>query len=618
MTFIVRQISRTADGREIVRPQSHEQERIVVGRDASSEVHLADLAVELAHAEMFLAPTGRVEVQAVGGLGFDVDGRTVMRADIDPGAGAELRFGSHRLRISSDGGAVIVSVERVEALSDASEQKEEIGLFTLRSVLPGRRPQAWAFIGLILALFLVWPIYTYATSTPGAKRGAGFHGDELWSSGPLSAAHRGLENNCQACHTQKFQAVTDQACLTCHKNDAHDHAAPDMLARAMEPPGLFGTAKGFIKASFGHPQGRCVDCHTEHEGAGAMTPTAQQFCTDCHASLNERVKTKLADAGDFGTQHPQFQPIVGQGVNARDQRLFRRAVLAPGLGDDNGLKFPHDIHLGTGMLSARDRAKANGIARMAQTMKAQQGWGDRLTCKDCHTPSADGTRFKPVDMETDCGMCHSLAFDQVGGTMRTLRHGQPAQVVADLRAYYRSTGPARPIGLGGMARRIPGQAAAADLAQDYRIGAWTYANGAEGAIRAVFSQGGACYDCHIVTPGPSFAQPFAIRRVFQPDRYFKKGWFDHNAHTSEACATCHKAGASKSAKELLLPDLASCRTCHVGESGARLTAVKEPVESGCAMCHDYHLDGGAPWQTRNKVDRAKGQPRFNRTVASAR
>ena len=41
-------------------------------------------------------------------------------------------------------------------------------------------------------------------------------------------------------------------------------------------------------------------------------------------------------------------------------------------------------------------------------------------------------------------MCHSLAFDQIGGTIRTLRHGAPAQVIADLRALYRAGGPQRP------------------------------------------------------------------------------------------------------------------------------------------------------------------------------
>lgn len=609
MSFIVRQISRTADGREIVRPSAQDKDRIVIGRDASSEVHLPDLGVELNHAEVLALPGGRIEIQSVSGLDFEVDGRATQRAEVNPGAGAELRFGSHVIKVSREDGAIILAVERVEALSDASEDKEEYGLFTLKGLLPGRRPAAWGLIAATLLLFLAWPIYTYATSIGVKERPAGFHADEMWSSGALSVAHKSLENNCQACHTEQFVSVTDKACLTCHKDDAHDHAKPDRLAMAKEAPGLGGQVKGFFKTTFNHPEGRCVDCHTEHEGAGRMQPTAQAFCTDCHASLDKRLTdTKLANAGDFGLDHPQFKAAVTVGMTATDGRLYRRVSFSAKPVDDNGLKFPHDIHL----------SKTNGIARMAQTMKAEHGWGNSLACKDCHTPSADGTRFKPVDMEEDCAMCHSLAFDRIGGTLRTLRHGEPGQVAADLRAFYRGTAPAAPLALGGMARRRPGDYAMTEVAQDYQLGRRIYAGSAEAAIRAVFSQGGACYDCHVVSPGPSSAVPFKVQKVFQPDRYMLKGWFDHNAHSSETCVSCHKAETSKAAKDLLLPDLASCRTCHVGESGSTLKKVSKPVESSCAMCHDYHIDDGAPWNTKDKVDRAKGQPRFPTTIASAR
>lgn len=607
MTFIVRQISRTSDGREIVRPATYNTNSIQIGRDAASEIHLPDLAVELAHARMSITENGQLLVESIGGLGFERDGRSATRSEIDPGVGAELAFGGHRLTVSKDKDNIVVAVERVEALSDASEEKEEIGLFTLKGLIPGRRPLAWSFIGVVLALFLAWPIYTYATSKGVKERSAGFHADEMWTSGSLSSAHRGLEKNCQACHTEKFVAVTDNACLTCHKDDAHDHAKADRLAMAKEAPGFGGAIKGFFKASFNSPEGRCVDCHTEHEGAGAMTPTAQAFCTDCHASLDQRLTdTKLKNATDFGTGHPEFHPAITSGWQG-DMRLTKRvALVGNGLREDNGLKFPHDIHL----------SKTNGIARMTQTLKGQQGWGDSLACKDCHTPSADGTRFKPVDMESDCSMCHDLVFDNVGGTLRTLRHGDPAQVVADLRAYYRSTGPLRPISLEGMARRRPGDYATAETASDYAIGARAWSGGANSAIQAVFSKGGACYDCHVITPGTSAASPYGIAKVVQPDRYMKLGWFDHNAHTSETCASCHKAETSKAATDLLLPDLNSCRTCHVGESGATLAKVKTPIESSCGMCHDYHIDAFAPWMSKNLVDRGKGVRRFQPTAAS--
>jgi hypothetical protein len=594
MSFTLRQISTTADGRQIVRATTVEKNEIIIGRDSASDIHLADLAVDVRHAKITRLSSGMIFVEAIGSLGFDADGRHRSEFDFDPKAGSELRFGSHRLTIGDDQGQVVITVERTGNVSESADEKDVTGLFTLKGLLPGRRASAWSLIALVLAVFLAWPIYTYATSRGVKERPAGFHADRLWTSGALSQAHKSLEGNCQACHVNKFEAVTDQTCLACHKEDAHDHADPARIARAMEAPGLGGTIKAKFKTSFGMPPGGCVECHTEHEGAGKMTPTAQQFCTDCHASLNTRLTdTKLPNAGDFGTQHPQFRPALTVGMNG-DQRLTKRVTLTAGLTEDNGLKFTHAQHL----------SKTNGIARMTQTLRAQQGWGDSLACKDCHTPTADGTRFLPVEMEKNCQMCHSLAFENIGGTLRTLRHGEPAQVVADLRAFYRSTLPSRPINLSGMARRRPGDYSAVETATVYSIGARAWPGQASEAIRAVFSRGGACYDCHVVS---QTGAGYAIKKVFQPARYMNNGWFDHDAHKTETCGSCHNAAQSKGANDLLLPDLASCRTCHVGEGGAHLATVKTPVESSCALCHDYHMDSGAPWTVKLQAAQGGGR-----------
>lgn len=595
MRFLIRQISRTADGREIVRPVTLEQPVITVGRLADNDIHLADLAVTPRHAEISRLGTRGIVVRALDTLGFDVDGRTVMSVEIDAAEGAELKFGAHRLTIGLDGDAVTIAVERVQALSDATGDKDEQRVFSLRGLLPGKRLGAWAFAGLILAAFLVAPIMTWATYRAAPQRPAGFHADSLWSSGALSQAHQGLKDNCQACHKDAFVAVTDEACLTCHK-DTHDHADPMRLAAAKAPPGPGARVGLMFAAAFNRPQGRCVECHSEHEGAGRMQPAAQRFCADCHGGMKARLgDTQLLDASDFGTAHPEFRPAVIVRPGS-DHPIVRRISFTAHPREENGLKFPHKLHLST----------ANGVARMAQTMAAEQGFGQSLVCKDCHTPDATGTRFQPVDMERDCAMCHSLAFDQIGGTIRTLRHGDPAQVVADLRAYYRGSGPERPPSLGGMARRRPGDYAQGRTYYAY-FGAVAARGGqAEQAVRAVFSPGGACFDCHTVDrQGNAASAGFRIQPVSQNARYFRKGWFDHDAHRTETCESCHAAPTSSSAGDLLIPDLASCRTCHVGEGGAALQRVAEPVASGCALCHSYHADDGAPWSTRQRVARVK-------------
>jgi len=610
MSFIVRTIARTADGREIIRPTSVAKEAIGVGRDSSNDVHLPDLAVEPFHATLTVRGGGRVLAESVNGLGFAVDGKIVKRADIDAVRGAELRFGGHLLKLKMEEGIAAISVERTEAVSDATGEKDERTAFSLAGLVPGKRLGAWSFFTLILLACLAWPIYSFASWQTTKTRPEGFHADTMWSSGALSQAHKGLEGDCQACHDKAFVSVQDNKCVACH-TDTHDHAKGDRQIAAMAAPDFGKRVGNVFKAAFGKPTGqRCVDCHSEHEGAGPMPATAQAFCTDCHATMKSRLPdTKLANAGDFGTAHPQFRAAVitdGSGPKPVIQRISLDARPV----QDNGLKFPHNVHL----------SATNGVARMAQTMRAEQGWGAKLECKDCHRTTADGVRYQPVDMEGDCAMCHSLAFETIGGTVRTLRHGDPAQVVADLRAYYRSTGPTRPIAIGGFARRRPGDYAAAELRSDYGNGLRAYAGGGDAAINAVFSKGGACYDCHIVDrTGDARSNGWRIRKVVQPMRYMTKGWFDHNAHKTESCTSCHAAGTSRSAGDLLLPVIGqlgdkggkTCRSCHGGEASAT------KVPSGCAMCHSYHMDDLAPAGLRRTQERTKGQPRFApRTVAA--
>ena len=595
MTFLIKQISRTSDGREIIRPTEIDSTLLSIGRLSENEIHLQDLAVTPRHATIERLDMRRIIVKAVGTLGFDVDGRPVMEVEIDASKGAELRFGSHRLTVGQDGETITIAVERVEALSDASQDKDEQKVFSLRGLMPGKRVSAWSFAALMLIAFLAFPIWSWSSYQSVKERPQGFHADQSWSTGKLSQAHASLENNCQACHTDAFVAVRDESCATCHVG-THDHAPANRLAAAKAPPGVGGRIQNAFAGMFNVPPGRCVECHTEHEGEGRMQPTAQKFCADCHEGLNTRLKdTKLLNADDFGTAHPEFQPAVITGFTGTKPQ-FARTSFDKKPTEDSGLKFPHDVHL----------SKTNGVAQMGRRLSADYGFGDALACKDCHKTDASGTRFQPIDMERDCAMCHSLSFDEIGGTMRTLRHGDPKQVIADLRAFYRSTGPVRPANLGGMARRKPGLYAEGQVYNAYFGAVQARPGGAEAAIAQVFSPGGACFDCHRIDPPGVKGASWTVQPVAQTTRYFQKGWFDHDAHRTETCESCHAAPGSKSATDLLIPDLASCRTCHVGGTGASLKPVAKPVESTCALCHSFHADDGAPWSTRQRVAAQKG------------
>lgn len=609
MTFLVRQIALKSNGEEIVRPSTVEGDELLIGRDSACAVHLPDLAVDPRHARARIERDGMLLVESLGEQPFEADGRSTKSRKIDPAVGAELGFGGHRLTISrdADSGAAVITVRRIEAVSESAEDIDLGSAFTLKGLLPGKRASAWVFALAMLVAFLAVPIWTYATYQPlamekDARRPAGVHGDTAWKSGHLSLAHHNLENDCQACHTKAFVAVTDNACLACHKEDAHSHI-PDgarLLRARGEPQGMARLTQA-VASTFNRPQGRCVGCHTEHEGAGAMPATRQQFCTDCHDGLRSRLPdSKLADAADFGTAHPQFRPSLIQAVAADGKPVFAQVSWAPGLKEANGLKFTHAQHL----------SHTNGVAQMVRRRPGQFAAGDALGCQDCHKAEAGGARFKPVVMEEACESCHSLTFDQIGGTFRTLRHGEPEQVVADLRAFYRGGMPARPATLSGLARRIPGDAARAASAADYARAVHFYPTRGDQAVAQVFGKGGMCHDCHTVTrTGGPATDGFAVQKVAQNTRYYHVGWFDHTDHRKTDCATCHtRARSSNDASDLLVPGLdgpGGCRSCHVGEDGAKLAGatVKDPVKSGCAMCHAYHMDGGEPWKPADERKR---------------
>ncbi|MBO9713240.1 cytochrome c3 family protein [Sphingomonas sp.] len=573
MAFLIRHISFTADHREIVRETRNDRAVLGVGRASENDIALPDLSVAPRHAEIESRDGRQLSVRATGTLGFGVDGRITKRAEIDSARGAELAFGGHRITVGrDDAGDITLAVRRVDAISEAEEEREEGQAFSLRGKLPGKRGTAWLLLVAILVGFLAVPIWGFFHKTADDQRSIySAHWDRSWSSGALSTAHHSLEKNCNACHVDAFVSVRDDACIACHK-DVHDHASPARIAGARAAPTAWGRFLRGVADAFHKPgPGACVDCHTEHEGAGPMPSTRQAFCTECHATLDQRLKaTRLGNAGDFGTSHPQFQPLV----NGARVSLDGHPMAA------DGLKFSHALHLST----------SGGVARMGQTLRGRYAFGTSLDCKDCHVKTADGLRFVPVDFERSCGMCHSLAYDTIQGTVRKLRHGGVAQAIADLRAFYATRPVPKPMGLDG-GRRRPGLYAEGKLYSAY-FGA-VARRSPDAAIAQLFDAGGACQECHTIARGGPYG--WEVARVSQPPRYLFHGWFDHEAHKGETCVSCHAAGASGSAEDLLLPGIKTCRTCHGGEGSSA------KVPSSCAMCHRYHGDGGAPWAPRRSA-----------------
>ena len=610
MAFLLRNISYSADGRQIVRTSRISDDLLKIGRDPDSDIVLNDLAVALHHATLEQIGPTRLGVSAEAGLTLEIDGGVTQFGQIDPTIGGTVRIGPFRLRIlPQEMGSDDIAIDVERADTEAAEDKFDTRRFALSAVMPGKRPIAWVAVLAVLGLFIVWPVWAfYSQDRHDPQVASGFHADRMWISGGLSRGHQALEHNCTACHQQPFVSVRDTACTACHTN-VHDHADPRRLAEATPNLSGFRRFQMAVASTFGQTPGRCVDCHTEHEGHQQMVPTPQQFCSDCHADLNTRVRdTRLGDASDFGRVHPQFQPSVLINWNG-DQPRLQRVSLDQHPREQSNLKFPHALHL--------DRS--GGVAQMARELGAVYGFGQNLECKDCHVATPDGVRFQPPNMEADCGMCHSLAFETIDGTVRTLRHGEPRQVVADIRSFYRAGLRVRPMDL-GTERSRPGDVNQIRTAiQTARAQAATGMR-ADQMVRQVFSPGGACYDCHVVMPPAGGSLNYDIAPVAFPTRYMLHGWFDHRAHLnlerpgrapqqgSQACLSCHRADASQNSTDLMLPNVASCRDCHGGESTSL------PVASTCAMCHDYHMDEGVPQRLLRQQVRGR---RWTTTVIPA-
>lgn len=611
MSFTLHQVTQRAGGGDIIRTKNIEAAEPVIGRGTDCDIQIADLAVSLRHAVMRQLGRGRVEVKSLGQLSFEANGAFTKNVQLALADRPKLVFGSHELRLAPGPGAdeIVVTLSRTESVAGEPDVQDEKTVFRLAASMFSRRSAAWTLGAALLALCLVLPAVVFALyrDTPVAASAPQIpRADVQWEGGALSPGHRFLEGNCQACHQKPFVSVRDDACVACHKagltkqvtlslaaqlrnagsavapEPARDHAAADRLARAQPSRDDLGhDIHAALARTFNHPDGRCASCHTEHVGPAAapnvkMVTTDQVVGTDCagcHAGLKHRLPdTALLDVADW-ERHPDFRPMVT--VSPKEPRVERIALTDRPL-ENNGLIFPHDLHL----------SKTGGVARMAQELGRARGYGSALDCANCHRADADGRGYRPVEMVRDCSACHSLAFAHAGGRTMMLPHGHPDRVVAALTAFYES-GEAASSDMSDLFRRRPGF--------DRMPPPPPSSDAVARSVRAVFSRGGACYGCHtIVAPPYSGSLAFDIAPVRLANRYLPRGGFDHSvpAHRVDAngqpiCSSCHKAESSKRSADLLLPPIARCAACHGQSRHVTATAASDT----CSECHGYHQPG---------------------------
>ncbi len=192
MAFLLRNISYSAEGRQIVRSSRVEEDLLRVGRDPDSDIVLNDLAVALHHATLEQVAASLLGVSAEAGLTVDIDGSNTQFSQIDLTTGGTIRIGPFRLRVSpQEMGSEDVAIDVERSEPGEEDERFDQRRFALASVMPGKRAIAWSLTIAVIGLFLAWPIWAFYSQERGrADYAQAFHADRLWSSAGFPKAPR--------------------------------------------------------------------------------------------------------------------------------------------------------------------------------------------------------------------------------------------------------------------------------------------------------------------------------------------------------------------------------------------------------------------------------------------
>ena len=586
MTSTIRNLKRSPTGRESIRERDFDGSELSFGRDIQSDVQLQDLSVALNHIKLSYDESGDLFVHIVAGQQALVDNR-IRTGVVGPlQIGTEIKLGTYLITIEapSEKSPLVARLEVSQDTATVQVELDEQRVFGLKYALPSKRIMAWIFASAILLFCLTLP--THINKHPEGKVAAAtpFQADLFWNSGTISLLHSNLKSDCQSCHVNGWEAVADTTCLDCH-TDLKDHAAPTKMQQSKPELTGFEATLANVSETFGRPVDRCTSCHVEHNDRAHIMPVSQSLCSDCHADLDKALPdTELLNAADFGTAHPQFRPSVITSPSF-DKPLLTRISLDKNPKGFSGLKFPHDVHL----------SKTGAVARMAGTLDSKYDFADGVGCLDCHSEEAGGALFEPVSMTNDCAMCHSIVFEDDDGYARTLRHGEPKEVIASMRDFYeaKALGNIRDAEMNTTTRRRPGRAAQIRDLNRRELAFKQAENRTVEKVEAIFSKGGACYDCHVIDPPTKLSTlDFKVRPISLNDAFYPLSPFNHEQHEIKglSCDTCHSAETSKTSDDVLLPKIEVCRDCHIGEDsyrkGGKLANGKFPTN--CLTCHAFH------------------------------
>ena len=536
------QVSRNQHGLPVRKERVIVGESIQIGRGAACKIHLLDHRVSLLHATVRQAEDGTLYIEGQHDVTFSINGFIEQSAAISPGTRIEM--GPYLLVVepAPHGHDIALSVEMTQPLPEQDIVKgSQTTPVTLAVLGLSKRRLGFGLAAFILFAFLLLPLLPGASSAFDkwqAKLPVTL--TESWNPGPLSGGHSLLGAKCSTCHQRPFRAVSDQACLECHKQVAK-HLRNDEL-----------NASAFKDA-------RCTNCHSEHKGNEGLVPHNSQECVTCHGDIKRKnAGTALPDIHDFGTDHPSFHiPLqYGKNVVRLRQDEKEKPVEKP------GLKFSHQVHLVKDGVSSPE---GNTV----------------MLCRDCHKIEESGVHFAAISMQKTCqqSRCHVWYFKEpVEGIVP---HGSESQAMNKIREFYEkwlADSPANNMTvctksgeIGNIAKRV--LACANDLAL-------------KNAAATLFKESGdnlECGECHEIEPSGDSDVPWKVARLHINRDWQPGAVFLHSKHDTVNCTECHDKKNSKTNEDISMPTIEKCRECHVGDH-----FVKGKIKSTCDSCHKFH------------------------------
>lgn len=357
-------------------------------------------------------------------------------------------------------------------------------------------------------------------------------GERQYLPGPVTAPHATFGARCEACHTQAFREVSNDACLQCHA------------------PG--------IHTKFEKRTPACVECHLEHRGSEAIRAASSQPCIACHAALESSADPAriAAQVPDFAS-HPPFVP------------------LRQGFVDGAALRFDHRKHLETDKILAENKLDCPSCHVADDTGRRMRPILFETHCRKCHTQNVPG----PLgDLEVVHGKSPDAVRADLAARLLAMAVADPQRVFGDADFFL----PGR--------RRGP-----IDQSKDLVEFRDKWLGGAEAMLYQPFDateplaqNNKYCFLCHLAAEGVAAPGLPNLQKTNIPARWLERGEFSHRAHESLKCEACHdQVAASTATAQVNLPGNQLCRRCHV--DGAVVSAGTE-----CVLCHVYHERGGHP------------------------